>query len=86
MSTANVCGTTTFPVQKQRKVRRQAFEIGLVISRTKAVLQNCAVWCKKRGMRAAITPYWAGAEFGSQSELEKLVEKIWALKTRGDVS
>ncbi len=43
-------------------------------------------WCKKRGMNAAITPKWAGAEFGSQTELQKLVEAIRNLKPRGDVS
>lgn len=42
-------------------------------------------WCKKRGMNAAITPNWAGAEFGSQTELQKLIETIQKLKPRGDV-
>jgi len=37
-------------------------------------------------MRAAVTPLWAGAEFGSRSDLEKLVEQIRALKGSGDVS
>lgn len=43
-------------------------------------------WCKKRGMDAAITPHWAGVEFGSQSDLAKLVAAISKLKPRGDVS
>lgn len=43
-------------------------------------------WCKRRGMDTAITPHWAGLEFGSRSELEKLSEAIRALKPSGDVS
>lgn len=42
-------------------------------------------WCKKRGMAAAITPHWAGPEFGSQSELAKLVDTIRKLRPRGSV-
>lgn len=43
-------------------------------------------WCKKRGMRAALTPLWAGLDYGSKSDLAKLVEQIRALKPSGDVT
>lgn len=36
-------------------------------------------------MDAAITPHWAGREFGAKSELAKLVEMIAKLKPRGTV-
>lgn len=42
-------------------------------------------WCKKRGMKAALTPYWVN-DCGSESELTKLVETIRKLKPRGDVN
>jgi hypothetical protein len=43
-------------------------------------------WCKKRGMDAALTPHWVGPEFGSRSDLAKLVDAIRKLKPRGEVS
>lgn len=42
-------------------------------------------WCKKRGMKAALTPLWVGSNFGSRSELEKLVDAIRGLKPDGKV-
>jgi len=42
-------------------------------------------WCKRRGMRAALTPHWAGPEFGSQSELGKLVASIHKVRPRGRI-
>jgi len=37
-------------------------------------------------MKAALAPHWAGPEFGSKSDLARLVEAIRTLKPRGKVS
>lgn len=40
--------------------------------------------CRKRGMRAALTPSWV-AGYGSKSDLEKLVEDLRKLTPRGPI-
>lgn len=79
-----ICRHCSRPTTTSRDAVLRAFgERGVV--REVSARMRCK-WCKKRGMHAALTPYWASADFGSQSDLEKLLEAIRKVKPSGEVS
>jgi hypothetical protein len=78
-----ICRHCARPTATSRDAVLRAFGERGVIRETAERLR--CKWCKRRGMHAALTPSWAGPEFGSKSELAKLVETIEKLKPRGDV-
>lgn len=79
-----ICMNCSRPTATSRDAVLRAWgERGIIAEAAARV--RCS-YCKKRGMHTAITPHWAGAEFGSQSELAKLVDTIRKLKPRGEVT
>lgn len=79
-----ICKNCSRPTAADRDAVLRAWgERGMIAD---AALKLRCRWCKRRGMNAALTPPWVGSEFGSKSNLAKLVEAIRNLKPRGDVS
>lgn len=77
-----ICNACNRPTATSRDAVLRAWgERGLIAD---AALTLRCKWCKKRGMRAALTPSWV-TDYGSKSALEKLVEDLRKLKPNSSI-